>query len=101
MDKAEFELKDGNVLQIKGELTFNTVTKLWKASEKLLLTMGPKIRIDLSGVTHSDSASLALLTGWQRVAVKNDKSIEFEHLPPQLMNIVKISRLDEVLNLGG
>ena len=59
------------------------------------------IIVDLTGVSHSDSSSLALLTSWCRYAHQQDKPIRFIHFPQQLIDIARVSDLDNILGAEG
>jgi len=99
MNAVELIITEDNVVQIQGELNFYSVRNLWERSRLALIKITPKIRIDLSNVTHCDSAGLALLTEWQRLANKMNRKIVFENLPQQLLNIANVSRLNTILNI--
>ena len=99
MNSAELLITNHHVIQIQGELNFFSVKKLWEKSRLAILKISPRVRIDLSNVTHCDSAGLALLTEWQRLATQTNRSISFENLPTQLLNIAKVSSLNNILNI--
>lgn len=99
MNHAQLEFKDSKLL-VSGTLTFDTVNKLLDDSQSWLKKVS-NIDIDLSGVTHSDSAGLALLIEWHRYAKQNKKEIIFKNPPVQLLNIAKLSGIDEILPLSG
>ena len=86
------------VLYVEGRLVRETVQAVWNTSKPLLSTL-PKYSIDLGDVSKSDSATLALLLEWYRYAKLQEKPIEFLRVPRILLNIAKLSDLDEVLPL--
>lgn len=89
---------DGRLI-LTGELSFSTVTRLC-AEAQPLLGGAEDIRVDLQGISRSDSAGLALLVEWMRGARKLGKPIQFLNIPQQMLAIARVSSLDEVLPLG-
>jgi phospholipid transport system transporter-binding protein len=86
-------------LVIEGELDFTTVVQLREAAQPLL-GGGADVRVDLQGITRSDSAGLALLVEWMRAAQRLGKPIQFLNIPPQMLAIARVSSLDQVLPLS-
>lgn len=86
-------------LVVAGELDFTTVVRLRETAQPLL-GAGADVRIDLQGITRSDSAGLALLVDWMRAAQRLGKPIQFLNIPPQMLAIARVSSLDQVLPLG-
>ena len=86
-------------LVVEGELDFTTVVALLGDAQPLL-EAGTDVRIDLQGITRSDSAGLALLIEWMRTAQRLDKAIQFLNIPPQMLDIARVSSLDQVLPLS-
>lgn len=84
---------------LSGDMTFDTVDKILKASE------GPfeehsQLEIDLSGVTDSDSAGLALLLEWVTWANHTVREIRFTGMPERVMAIAKTTEVDGLLTRG-
>jgi phospholipid transport system transporter-binding protein len=88
-----------NRLVVEGELDFTTVIGLL-ADTQPLLDAGADVRIDLQGITRSDSAGLALLIEWMRTAQRLGKAIQFLNIPSQMLDIARVSSLDQVLPLS-
>ena len=86
-------------LVVEGELDFTTVVALL-GDARPLLEAGTDVRIDLQGITRSDSAGLALLIEWMRTAQRLGKAIQFLNIPPQMLDIARVSSLDQVLPLS-
>jgi phospholipid transport system transporter-binding protein len=82
--------------RVKGELSFATVGALLEASRKDF-EGAAALDIDLSGVEHSDSAGLALLIEWLRLAKRAGKRLSYSNLPPQLLAIARMSDVDDLL----
>jgi len=95
---AQFELSADNRLQVSGELNFKNVPELvLKSQEYFKNSVG--LDVDLADVNRADSAGVALLIEWQRLAQKKNKSISFSNIPSQMMAIARLCGVDELLFL--
>ncbi|MFU8797139.1 MAG: STAS domain-containing protein [Gammaproteobacteria bacterium] len=84
-----------NVLHVTGPLTLETVNaELLRGMAWIKQHDGI---IDLQQVTRADSAGVALLIEWIRFAKQQNRSIQFEHLPEQLLTLMRVSGLDILL----
>ncbi len=92
---AAIEKKQHQII-VSGELNFSTVPDLQKKSE-LLFEDEKTLDIDLSGITGSNSAGLALLIEWIRYSKKQNKPISLHHIPEQLMSIAKVSGVSAII----
>lgn len=79
-----------------GSLNFSTVAGLL-AGSRAWFADGGRIVIDLSGVTQADSAGVALLVEWLRLARRAGGEIEFRNVPVQVRNLVEVSGLGDAL----
>lgn len=87
-------------LRLSGELTFSTVSGLWRRTD-LLLQAGPRVEVDLSGVTRADSAGLALLVGWLSRARAAQVELRFTAVPERLVALARISEAEGLLGAAG
>lgn len=87
------------VLRVSGELTFVTVNNLLEQSRPMLQGAQGWLVMELAGVGRVDSAGLALLIQWMRMARERSVDILFRHVPEQLLAIAHASDLDAVLPL--
>lgn len=101
MSEIRVDPGDPAALSVNGELNFSTVPALLERGSALLAGRAGAIRLDLGGVTRADSAGLALLIEWLRVARRNHASIEIRNMPAQLRAIARVSGLDAILPAGG
>ncbi|MDC9724318.1 MAG: STAS domain-containing protein [Gammaproteobacteria bacterium] len=85
-----------NVVSLSGELSFSTVKQVLEESTTLFSPI-IDLDIDLSKVNRSDSAGLALLVHWMRVAKQENKKIVFHNIPSQMLAIADASGLNELL----
>jgi len=89
------------VLSVRGELSFASVTRLLERSRPLLAAAKGQLVIDLAGVDRSDSAGLALLMEWLRMARGLGTNILFRHVPEQMLAIARASDLERLIPLEG
>lgn len=99
MAEAVFQHEAEGRFRVQGELTFETVSLLVRDSASMFQTPFDLLDVDLSGVSRSDSAGLALLIEWSRGASRNGKKIRFHKVPRQMRVIAEASDLDRVLSL--
>jgi phospholipid transport system transporter-binding protein len=96
--KKQPELVDlgGNNWRLSGDLSFVTVAGLVDMPD-----FGDQRRgiicVDLAGVTRAESAGLALLLEWQRVAEEQGLSIAYVNMPVQMQSMAAVCGLEEIL----
>jgi phospholipid transport system transporter-binding protein len=96
---AAFEVQEGDRSLVTGVLHFTSVTALLKSGTEAI-SNGRAAVIDLSGVSDSDSAGLALLIEWLSVAKAGNRSLRYENIPAQLHQLARLSDVDELLTAG-
>ena len=78
-----------------GPLTFDSVPLLWR--EGLPMAGGQRrVILDLAGITRTDSAGLALMIEWMRVARDQNSSIRFRNVPLQLRAIASATGVEHL-----
>lgn len=92
----QLQVKSDNELLVTGDLDYQTVPAVWKASLEIF-DRASEITIDLSDVRSSNSAGLALLIEWMRVAKSKDCSIRFLNIPDQMQQVAQLCGVDEKL----
>lgn len=90
------EQNNGQV-KLYGQLDFTTVAQLLK-KPSISFENGP-IEVDLSEITRFNSASLALLIEWMKMAKQKDLQIKYHSAPEQLMAIARAYGIDDELPL--
>ena len=65
----------------------NVVSLLAEGAERFT---GPRVTVDLSGVTEVDSSALSLLLEWRREAVRNGREIHYRNLPASLKSLAEL-----------
>jgi phospholipid transport system transporter-binding protein len=82
----------------EGELGF-------AAAEQILPAVSARIAaavettLDLGGVSRADSAALALLLEWQRLAQGSGRVLRYVNLPSQLRAIAHVAGVEEILGM--
>jgi phospholipid transport system transporter-binding protein len=80
---------------LTGELTFGTVPDLYQASLKWFAD--PSLAVDFAQVSKADSAGMALMTEWLRLAREKNCRVEFLNIPEQVQEFIRVSGLQDVL----
>ena len=84
---------------VAGELTFETVPALYQDSLGWFAGASELV-IDLAQVTRADSAGLALLIEWLRGAEKAGCKLQYNNIPQQVQNLIRINGLNGTLLAG-
>jgi len=98
---SEFTLEDlgEGRIALGGEMTFDTAEKILRASEKMF-EEHTQLEVDLSDVTESDSAGLALLLEWVTWANHTVREIRFTSVPEKIHAIAKTTEVEPLLARG-
>ncbi len=98
---ADFTLEDrgDGRFALSGEVSFETAERILRASEEPF-EEHTQLEVDLSGVTDSDSAGLALLLEWVTWANHTVREIRFTSLPDRIMAIAKTTEVEGLLTRG-
>lgn len=95
-EPASFEILADARARVRGALEFRTVTALLPLGTDAI-EQGRAAAIDLSGVTLSDSAGLALLIEWLSIAQAAGHALRYENIPSQLRQLSALSDVDELV----
>lgn len=99
MSKYRLEdLGDGK-FALTGRMGFDTAGRILYESEEKF-DPHTRIEVDLSGVTHTDSAGLALLLEWITWANHTVREIRFVGTPEKIDAIAKTTEVDDLLKRG-
>ena len=79
---------------VEGELTFASIDKRTLNAFGFIKT-GKHITLDLSAVTSTDSAGLALMIEWIKYARHHRTQLVFKNIPEQLRNLARLSGFDK------
>ncbi len=98
MSTARFETASEGHYRVAGVLDAATVPQLLRESEARIATAsGSDVHIDLGGVTESDSAGLALLLEWLRLAKQRNVKVQFANVPRQVAALARISEVEALI----
>jgi len=98
---SEFSLDDlgGGKFALSGQMTFGTAGEILRVSEELF-EEHTRIEVDLSGITDTDSAGLALLLEWITWANHTVREIRFLETPEKIDAIARTTEVDNLLRRG-
>ena len=102
MQNPDFQVAaQGGTIAISGRLDFSTANQALQAVNEQLLQTGagqesPQV-IDLGGVTHSNSAGLALMIEWLAEAQRNKQTVRFQNIPDSLRQISAVCQVDSLI----
>lgn len=83
---------------LQGPLNVQTIRRIWRKGHTLIdHTRANHIELNLQDLTHSDSASVALLLDWLRYAKAQDKTLHLHHVPEKMQEIIRLSNLQNIL----
>lgn len=95
MNKLTIVNEGSGTFIVDGDLTFFTIDKKTVNSFSFL-TNNKQVTLDLGGVGNSDSAGLALMIEWIKNARTKRVQLKFRNIPPQILNLAKLSGLDKL-----
>jgi phospholipid transport system transporter-binding protein len=81
---------------VEGDLTFSTINKDTLKSFDFLKA-AKEITLDLSHVSSTDSAGLALMIEWIKYTRSKRIRLDFKNIPEQLLNLAKLSGFDKTI----
>ncbi|MBI2708436.1 MAG: STAS domain-containing protein [Actinobacteria bacterium] len=90
---------NGTEVRIAGELDLASVPQLRTCLADLTQRGEKHLVLDLSGVTFCDSTALGLFVGAHRRCEVSGGSIEFRSLPSSLRHLLRVSGLDQILDV--
>lgn len=76
--------------RLEGAAGFGQARTLLAAGERLFAGL-PAVTVDLAGVTQVDSATLALLLEWRRLAASRGHAVAYAGLPARLVALARLS----------
>lgn len=97
---AKLEALGNGRFKVYGALNADTVTDLLKRSDEAFKG-ATTLEIDLANVPEGDSAGLALMIEWLRLAKQRNQQIKFENVPEQIAALARISEVEKLLNCNG
>ena len=98
--KAKLESLGEGRFRVSGILDAGTVAAVLDESARKFAGIS-RVTVDLSHVTESDSAGLALLLEWLRLTKRAGGKIYLHDVPQQIMALARISEVDDLLLENG
>lgn len=83
-------------IELVGVLDYTSVKQLL-AQSRDWFGSGAVVHIGLAGITHSNSASLALLLEWLKIAGQTGRQIQYHNVPEQLLGLARAYGIDQQL----
>jgi phospholipid transport system transporter-binding protein len=97
--RARLESLGAGRFRVSGVLDASTAREMLEQSEAHFEQFAG-LDIDLGGVGESDSAGLALLIEWLRLARQWKKEIHFANVPAQIEALARISEVEDLIGGG-
>jgi phospholipid transport system transporter-binding protein len=99
ISRARLESLGAGRFRISGVLDASTAREVLEQSAARFaqLKEPEDLEIDLGGVGESDSAGLALLIEWLRMARQQHKAIRFANVPAQIEALARISEVEDLI----
>lgn len=98
MSQGQLLCQSAGQFSLAGDLSFETVPQLVDVGAQLFQA-GDQVCIDLAQVGRSDSAGLALLMSWLRLARQQGMHLRFRQVPAQLLGLAQVSGVEHILSL--
>lgn len=95
--QADLDIDSSGQIHINGVLDYDSVPEIWAKYRPQMAGL-PVWEIDLSGIERTNSAGLALLITWLREARLQEKPVRLLNIPEQMLQIARVSDLEEVLS---
>jgi phospholipid transport system transporter-binding protein len=94
--RAKIESLGAGRFRVSGVLDASTAREVLEQSESRFEQF-KELDVDLGGVGESDSAGLALLIEWLRLARQGEKTIRFANVPAQIEALARISEVEDLI----
>lgn len=86
---------------VRGALNFANARRARNEGlQALRAANGRDLEIDCGGISHSDSAGLAVLLDWMSIMRREGRPLCFANLPPGLLAVARISGVEAMLQKG-
>jgi phospholipid transport system transporter-binding protein len=96
--QARIEVGNDRQLFVSGVLDMDSAASTARYGATVLRGMGSEVTIDLQAVAQSDSAALAVLIDWLRVARQRQQRLHFINLPIHLVQMAKAFHLSDLIH---
>ena len=86
----------GDTLSLSGEIDFGNAGDALEQGRRAIESTA-KLTVDLSGVSRSNSAGLAILIEWLGIACRCGHSVSFAGVPAGLEQLAQVCQVDDLL----
>lgn len=93
----ELTASASGVLGVTGLLNFSTAAAATQAIQSALSDRSIT-QLDLTGVSHADSAGLSCLVTVMAEAAEQGRSLKITHMPSGLQALAKVSEVDQLID---
>ena len=93
---ASIKKRANHLWEIAGDLVIHTVPLVLDQGRGLF-AKGAETVVDLNKVERIDSAGLALLIEWMRLARRQRMSLRFQNIPERMWAIAEVCGLEQIL----
>jgi anti-sigma B factor antagonist len=95
MEIDKKEQGNGAVLNLKGDIDFNSYKNFNKAVAELIEKKIPRVVLVMTAVTHIDSMGLGTITKLWKTADQLGQSLVLADVPKNIRNMIKLVNLDK------
>lgn len=85
-----------NEMCLSGHIDVTNVTQVSNLGVEFINSL-TDVTVELSGLRHADSSSLAMLVAWIRCARAQHKNIVFKNMPQFMLDLGRVCGLDAIL----
>lgn len=96
-ESAAVRPRGDDVLALEGTLSFDTAPDLYAAGADWVRAAAGPVTFDLAGVGRIDSAGLALLVEWMRLA--KGRGVRLANVPAQARDLIRVYGLSAALGV--
>ncbi|MEX2517093.1 MAG: STAS domain-containing protein [Gammaproteobacteria bacterium] len=93
---SQLQSRAGGDWTLEGELTFTTVPALYDQARDAFAGSWPAT-IDLAGVDRVDSAGVALVIDWLRLARESRQPLSIRNVPQHMLSIAQLCGVGHLL----
>jgi phospholipid transport system transporter-binding protein len=97
--RARLEPRGEGRFALSGEIGFDNAATVLDEGLRSFGGAGP-LEVDLGGVTHADSAGVALLIEWVAATRASGRELRFSAIPGQVLAIARLGGVDGFLPAG-
>ena len=87
----------GDALRVDGALDFHTVAQMTPRLRECVAGLPDSFTVDLSGLSHFNSAVLVFMLDCVRLAKATHKQCRFSGVTPTLGNMLKMAALSDLI----